>query len=189
MGILGKIKHFCFVSLRIKKYQLLSNCKNISGRPNIFSPILLNGPGKISFGKNIQIGVINSASYFTNYGYLEARNPESIIEVGNNVAINNCVSIVAFSRITIGDDVIIGTNCSILDSDAHDLNPNNRNNPDPIAKPIIIKNNVFLGSGVTILKGVTIGENAVVGNSSVVTKDVPDNAIVAGNPAKIIRYL
>ena len=189
MGILTNIKHFCFVTARIKKYQLLSTCKNVTGRPKIYSPILLNGIGKISFGQNVQIGVINSSGYFCNYGYFEVRNSDSSIEIGNNVAINNCFSIVAFSKIAIGDDVIIGTNCSFLDSDAHDLDPGNRNNPNPKARSIVIKNNVFLSSNVTDLSSVFIGENSDIGNSYIVTKDIPYNVVAPGNPAKIIRYL
>ena len=56
-------------------------------------------------------------------------------------------------------------------------------------KPVRIKRNVWIGANATILPGVTIGENAVVGAGSVVTKDVPDNAVVAGNPARLIRFL
>ena len=56
-------------------------------------------------------------------------------------------------------------------------------------KPVRIRRNVWVGANVTILPGVTIGENAVIGAGSVVTKDVPDNAVVAGNPARLIRYL
>jgi len=57
-----------------------------------------------------------------------------------------------------------------------------------IVKPVIIKNYVWLGSNVTIVPGVTIGEGAVVGAGAVVSKDVPDFAVVAGNPAKILKY-
>ena len=60
---------------------------------------------------------------------------------------------------------------------------------DLIPKKIVIKDYAWIGSKSVILPGVTIGENAVVGAGSIVTKDVPDNAIVAGNPAKIIKYI
>jgi acetyltransferase-like isoleucine patch superfamily enzyme len=55
--------------------------------------------------------------------------------------------------------------------------------------PIVINRNVWIGSNATILPGVTIGENAVVAAASVVTKDVPDNSIVVGSPARVVRYL
>jgi acetyltransferase-like isoleucine patch superfamily enzyme len=55
--------------------------------------------------------------------------------------------------------------------------------------PILIKKGAWIGSGAIILGGITVGENAVVGAGSIVTKDVPDNAIVARNPAKLIKYI
>lgn len=56
-------------------------------------------------------------------------------------------------------------------------------------KPVHIKKNVWIGVNVTILPGVTVGENAVIGAGAVVTHDVPDNAVVVGNPARVIKYL
>jgi len=55
--------------------------------------------------------------------------------------------------------------------------------------PIIISDNVWIGERATILKGVSIGQGAIVAMGSVVTKDVPDYSIVAGNPARIVKYL
>jgi acetyltransferase-like isoleucine patch superfamily enzyme len=188
MGLLSRIQHLCFVTWRIKKFQWLSNCENVIGKPNLYHPLLISGKGKISFGNNVQIGVIASPKFYSDYSYLEARNKESEIIIGNNVAINNSFSAIACSKISIGNSVLIGVNCSIIDSDGHGLAVENRNE-NSISKPVYIHNNVFIGSNVTILKGVTIGENAVIGNASVVTKDVPANVLVAGNPARLIRNL
>lgn len=58
-----------------------------------------------------------------------------------------------------------------------------------LTKPIVVKRNAWLGANVTVLAGVTIGENAIVAAGSVVTKDVPDNMVVAGTPAKVIREI
>lgn len=184
-----RILHFFFVRLRTWKYQILSDCKNVSGKPNLYLPLLLSGKGKIQFGKNVQIGVIASPNFYSHYCYLEARNQESEIVIGDNVAINNAFSAVAFSKIIIKNNVLIGVNCSIIDNDGHNLHPNLRNSNEVETAEVIIEDNVFLGDNVTILKGVTIGRNSVVGNGAIVTKNVPENVIVAGNPATIIRNL
>jgi maltose O-acetyltransferase len=171
------------------KYQWLSDCSNVSGKPKLFHPLLLKGKGKISFGKNVQIGVTDSPNYYSHYTYLEARNSNSEITIGDNVSINNGFSAVAFSKITIQNDVLIGINCAIIDNDGHHLDIDKRTDGEPKLAPVFIGENVFLGDNVTILKGVTIGKNAVIGNGAIVTKDIPENAIAAGNPAKVIRDL
>jgi acetyltransferase-like isoleucine patch superfamily enzyme len=118
--------------------------------------------------------------------------PGAIISIGSNTGISGG-AICAAIHIEIGNECLLGANIIIADTDFHALNPIRRrynNNPLEIsAKPIIIKNNVFIGAGSIILKGVTIGKNSVVGAASVVTKDVPPDAIVAGNPAKLLRRL
>jgi galactoside O-acetyltransferase len=189
MAISERIKHWWFVKFRISKFRWLSDCRRVSGRPNVFHPLLLKGEGKITFGNNVQIGVIASPNFYSHYTYLEARNPESEIVIGNDVSINNAFSASAFGKITIGNNVLIGTNCTIMDTDAHALDPQQRNTGIPKNLPVHIGENVFLGSDVTVLKGVTIGRNSVIGNGSVVTKDIPEMVIAAGNPARIIKSL
>lgn len=189
MGMLHQLKQFAFVNLRILKYKGLSTCQQVLGQPKLYHPLLLNGKGKISFGNNVQIGVVNSPEYYSHYSYFEARNSESNISIGNNVTINNHCSIEALLKITIQDDVLIGVNCAILDNDGHDLVSDKRITGIPKSEEILIKNNVFIGDNVTILKGVTIGENSVIGNGSIVTKSIPANVVAAGNPAKIIKEI
>lgn len=189
MGIISKIKQFFFVTLRVKKYQLLSDCKRISGNPNLFHPLLIKGKGEVFFGKNVQIGVTNSPNFYSHYSYFEARQEQSQIFIGDNVAINNAFSVISFSKIVIGNNVLIGANCSVIDTDGHNLAIDKRNGGYPLIAEIHIADNVFLGSNVTILKGVSIGKNSVIGNGSVVTQDIPENVIAAGNPARVIRHL
>lgn len=92
------------------------------------------------------------------------------------------------TEIHVGDRVIIGRDCAIswdvciLDRDYHEFDSNGEEKV-----PITIGNNVWIGCRATILKGVTIGDGAVVAAGSVVTKDVPANCCVAGNPAKVIK--
>lgn len=188
MGIKNKLAHFLFVTLRIIKYRLLSDCKQVIGKPKLYHPLLCKGKGSIQFGQQVQIGVIASPLYYSDYAYLEARTENSLIQIGNNVSINNGFSAVAFSKIEIRDNVLIGVNCSLLDNDAHQIDTNKRHLASS-SEAIIIEENVFIGSNVTILKGVTIGKNSVIGNGSVVTKSIPNNVIAAGNPARVIREL
>ena len=189
MGILHQLKQFAFVKLRIFKYKNLSSCQKVTGKPKLYHPLLLNGKGKISFGNNVQIGVVNSPKYFSHYSYFEARNSETEILIGNNVSINNNCSIEALSKITIQDNVLIGINCVILDNDGHNLGVDIRLTGIPKSKVIVIQKNVFIGDNVTILKGVTIGENSVIGNGSVVTISIPANVIAVGNPVKIVKEI
>ena len=109
MGIISKIKQFCFVTLRIIKYEILSDCKRVSGKPIKYHPLLLTGNGKISFGKNVQIGVVSSPDFYSHYAYLEAREEWSEIIIGDNVAINNAFSIECSSKVIIENDVLIGS--------------------------------------------------------------------------------
>lgn len=110
------------------------------------------------------------------------------ISIGDNSFINfNCVMLDS-SPINIGNNVRIAPNVSIF-SVYHPTNPQTRKENVVLSEPVTIKDNVWIGGGSIILPGITIGENSVVGAGSVVTNDVPDNVIVAGNPAKIIKQL
>lgn len=181
------ILNLLFIRFRIYKYQLLSSCKRVIGKPILSQPLLLSGKGKITFGNNVKIGFDTSKNFYTHYAFFESRNPESEIIIGDNVLINNAMSIEAISKITIGNNVLIGVNCSIFDNDGHNLESNQRLSGVPNFGEILISNNVFIGDDVTILKGVSIGENAVIGAGSVVTRTIKSNSIAVGNPAKIIK--
>lgn len=189
MGLFRKIKNILFISFRIWKYKILSDCNSVSGKPEIAYPVLFKGEGNIRFGSKVKIGVEVSPGFYSGYGYIEARNPGSVIEIGNNVRINNGFSIVALQKITIGDDALIGLNFSIADSDFHHSNSQKRFEENPPTEEVCIGNNVFIGNNVTILKGVTIGNNSVIGSNSVVTKSIPENVVIAGNPAQIIKNI
>ncbi|SDG85706.1 DapH/DapD/GlmU-related protein [Chitinophaga filiformis] len=114
--------------------------------------------------------------FFTNFG--------RFISLGKNVFINHACSFLDMGGITIEDDVLIGPKVNLI-TENHPLDPANRRTL--VTKPIVIKRNAWLGAGVTILPGVTVGENAVVAAGAVVSRDVPDNTIVAGVPAKVVK--
>lgn len=104
----------------------------------------------------------------------------AVCTIGDGSFINVDSKIYCKNKVTIGDNVFIGEEVIIRDSDEHVLNDKNN------TKPITIGNHVWIGMRCVILKGVTIGNNVVIGAGSVVTKDIPDNCLAFGNPAKVI---
>ena len=105
---------------------------------------------------------------------------------GRDCFVNFGCTFLALGGITIEDDVFIGPHC-VLATEYHPEEPATRHSL--LTKPIVVKRNAWLGANVTVLAGVTIGENAIVAAGSVVTKDVPDNMVVAGSPARVIREI
>ncbi len=106
------------------------------------------------------------------------------IRVGRNVFINACCHFQDHGGVTLGDGCLIGHNV-VFATLNHDLHPERRAAMTP--SPITLGRNVWVGSNSTILQGVTIGDGAVIAAGAVVTKDVPENTVVAGVPAKRIR--
>jgi len=107
-------------------------------------------------------------------------------KIGKNVFINFDCVFLDLGGITIEDNVLIAPKVSLL-SEGHPISPGERHSLVP--KPIHIKKNAWIGANATILQGVTVGENSVVAAGSIVSKDVPDNTIVGGIPAKIIKEI
>lgn len=107
-------------------------------------------------------------------------------KIGKHVFINFDCTFLDLGGITIEDNVLIAPKVSLL-TEAHPISFVNRQ--ALVAKPIHIKRNAWIGANATILQGVSIGENSVVAAGAVVQKDVPDNVIVAGVPAKIIKSI
>ena len=110
------------------------------------------------------------------------------IEIGENFYSNHNLVILDCAKVKFGDNVFIAPNCGFYTAE-HPLDAETRNKGSEYAKPIIIGNNVWIGGGVQILSGVTVGNNSVVAAGAVVTKNVPDNSVVAGVPAKVIKFL
>lgn len=108
------------------------------------------------------------------------------IHVGDNFLANYNVTILDIMPVTIGDNVMIGPN-TMISTVNHPLSPAGRRKHLGIGKPVTLGNDVWIGGNVTILPGVHIGSNVVVAAGAVVTKDVPDNCLVGGVPAKKIK--
>jgi acetyltransferase-like isoleucine patch superfamily enzyme len=109
------------------------------------------------------------------------------IRVGARVFINQNCTFYSLAEIVIGDDVLIGPNVSLITSE-HPLRPSQRR-AHLRGRPIRIENGVWVAAGAIVIGGVTIGESSVVAAGSVVTRDVPANTLVGGNPARVIRYI
>ncbi len=115
---------------------------------------------------------------------------EGTLEIGKNVGISNS-SIYCNKHIVIEDDVFIGVNCVIYDTDFHSIYADKRinGNYDIKSESVLIKKGAWIGGHCIILKGVTIGERSVIGAGSVITHDIPSDEVWAGNPAKFIKKI
>lgn len=120
----------------------------------------------------------------------------AFVEVQKNAKIGRCCKISSHTFVCEGviieDNVFIGHGVTFInDSYPHATNADgtSQTEADWTVEPTLVKSGASIGSGATILSRITVGRNALVGAGSVVTKDVPPNAIMAGNPARLIRYL
>ena len=145
-------------------------------------------PVKIKKRKKLIKLIVNSIGenfiieqpFHCDYGYF--------ITIGENFYANYNLTILDTAKVTIGDNVFIGPNVNIYAA-THPLDKERRNENLEKGIPVTIGNNVWIGGNVTILPGITIGDNTGVGAGSVVTKDIPPNVVVAGNPCKVIKEL
>lgn len=116
------------------------------------------------------------------------------IIIGNNVSIQKDCHIGAINKITIGNNVLLGSKVYISDHSHGNISKEVLSYP-PALRPlyskgeVIIEDNVWLGESVIVLPNVTIGENSIIGANAVVTKSIPKNSIAAGNPARVIKTL
>ena len=130
------------------------------------------------FGKTVDESFRVFPPFYTDFG--------KNITVGKNVFINACCHFQDHGGVSLGDGCQIGHNV-VFATLNHGLAPEDRQTTYPA--PITLGKNVWVGSNSTILQGVTIGDNAVIAAGAVVTKDVPENTIVGGVPARIIRKI
>lgn len=171
---------------------------------------------KISFGKNM---IIQGKLYFNvglnaNIHFGEncciksgrglnvlSKNVRSSLRVEDNATLmiaDNCrfssVCLWSHKSILIGNNVNVGADSIIMDSDAHSLSYEHRRDvsldmQNKVSKEIVIEDDVLIGARCIVLKGVTIGARSVIGSGSVVVNDIPSDCVAAGNPAKVIKKL
>lgn len=120
--------------------------------------------------------------------YLKVVDDRARLEFGDFVFVGRGSEFDVIERVSVGDHTVIAPGCFITDH-GHGMSPLARvDEQRGIAKPVTIGSDVWLGAKVVVVAGVSIGDGAVVGASSVVTRDVPPMAVVAGVPARLLRY-
>lgn len=186
------VKYFLFIIDNIYTQYIVKQFKRCGKNPLIhYSCSSTHGLKYISVGNDFYTasGLILEAydSHLDNI-----YNPEIVI--GDNVRIGNDCHIGCVNKIIIGNNVLIASKVFITDhfhgettAEYMAIPPNSRK---VTAKgPVIIEENVWIGEGVAIMPNVQIGKNSIIGANAVVTKNVPENCVFAGNPAKMIKKL
>lgn len=199
IGCIGRVLYCIFRYSWARKFSLLTdafytawiaNAFNKTGKGIIFyHPLTIVGGKHISIGANTRIG---RHSVVTAWDCYEEQNFSPLISIGSDCNLGEYNHLSCINRITIGNGVLTGRWITIVDNGHGDdtLSEKRPESRSLFSKGgVVIGDHVWIGDKVTVLPGITIGNNAIIGANSVVTHDIPENAIAAGNPAKVIKFL
>ncbi len=180
MNILQKIKNLIYTIWSNLKYE--KKGKN----SKIIKPMRIRGKNNIQLGNNVRI--LNGARIETITKWKNNRLIPQLC-IGSGTTIEQNCHIIAAGKLSIGSNCVFSAFVYISDCN-HCIIPGEKIMESPLeVKKTTIGNGVFIGIGARIMPGVTLGNNCVVGANAVVTHDVPERAVVAGVPAKIIKYI
>lgn len=179
---------FYFKNFIIPNLFVLKSIKYKWKKPVINQLLLLRGEGSVNAGQNCVFGYKFGGRYRSGCIELQPRYHGARIIFGNNISSNNNLFICAANLVIIGDDTLIGQNVSIFDHEAHGVASNKRREIGKIGE-VHIGRNVWIGNNVTILKNSTIGNNSVIAAGAVVSGHFPNDVIIGGVPARIIKRL
>lgn len=166
---------------------LRSQCESVGAGLQMEGLPYITGRGRIALGAGVRLSGKSSICF----GNRHADRPEFV--VGDRTFIGHNCGFSACESIRIGADCLLASEVRIQDNDGHPVEADLRRRGDPVpssgVRPVVLGDDVWVGARATILKGVRIGDRSIVGAASVVTRDVPPDAVVAGNPARVIRRL
>jgi len=172
-----------------KLYNLRSKVKiHFKMTPRFEQKTFITGLGSIKIGQQCSFGFKMGGFHSGGSIELQPRSKNSQIIIGDHVNTNNNVFISSSNKIIIGSYTLIGQYVTIMDYEAHGIHPDSRRMIGKLGT-VIIGENVWIGNNVTILKNTIIGKNTIVAAGAVVMGDFPDNVIIGGVPAKIIKNL
>jgi len=168
---------------------ILSDVKcNLETYPDFQQKTILSGKGTVTIGAKCGFGFKLGGFWSGGSVEIQPRSEKAVIRIGNSVHTNNNVFICGMSYISIGSYSRIGQNVCIMDFEAHNTDPLLRSKVGEIGT-VEIGENVWVGNNVTILKNSKIGKNTIVATGAVVNGTFPENVIIGGIPAKIIKAL
>lgn len=161
------------------------------GKAVVRHPVYLVKPEFIKIGDDFYAGPglrVEAWDYYLGVQY------KPVIRIGDRVTFNHNCHVGAINLISIGNDIIIGSNVLITDHQHGNLKNPERGVPWRRQKlwskgPVVIGDNVWIGENVSVMPGVSIGRDSVIGANSVVTRDIPPFSIAAGSPAKVLRIM
>ncbi|MBR4006660.1 acyltransferase [Fibrobacter sp.] len=189
MSLFARIIRKLVRTLRVCFYKCISTAKP-EGKFRSVAPVLCEGKGRVSVGEGTVFGFMEDAGFWTSYEFLNPRNADSRISIGKNCQICNRFTAVSEGEgIEIGDNVLVGSSVTVLDSDFHEIDPSRRIDGNPKTGKVVIGDNAWIGERVMILKGSTIGKNSVVAAGAVVSGEFPANVVIGGVPARVIREI
>lgn len=182
MPSINRIKLQAFSIEYNKNCRIMAPCTIITGRTS-----------QVSIGKNFRLVSSDLINPLCKNKACINVSENACLLIGDNCGMSS-PTIWVQKSVKIGNNVNFGGGCLLFDTDAHSLNYLHRRNgitdmANRIDKEIIIDDDVLVGANTIILKGVHIGARSVIGAGSVVTKDIPEDSIVAGNPAKVIKKI
>ena len=156
--------------------------------PSCYQHTKYFGRGKLIIGRQCEFGSKFGGRHRGGSIELQPRLENSKIIISDNVSTNNNIFICAANYIEIGKSTLIGEGVTIMDHEAHGLDPQFRRQSGEIGE-VKIGDNVWIGNNAIILKNTIIGNNTIVAAGAVVTGQFPSNVIIGGVPAKVIKHL